>query len=197
MNTTSSTLDAEELFHLGLSAADSSNHEAAIEFLNRALEMTPNDAKVVYMLGAVHAQIGLFDRAVEEISRSIELDPSISAAHFQLGLLYLTSGYVDEADKAWQSLDQLGVDNFFYLLKTGLLHLVNDNFSDCIDFLERGIAANNINQPLNNDMQKVLAAAQIVVNKNEQLTSIVDEVTTPKLVGGKKLLLSAYENNQD
>lgn len=65
-NTASARLDADELLHLALNAAQANRHEEAITSLKRALDISPNDARMHYMLGAEHAQIGLHDRAVEE-----------------------------------------------------------------------------------------------------------------------------------
>src|SRR5207244_3958452 len=77
-----------------------------------------------------------------------------------LGLLYITSGRVAEAEAAWRPLDKLGKDSFLHLFKTGMLHLVRDEFKESASCLERGIKANNFNEPLNNDMRKVLRDVQ-------------------------------------
>src|SRR6185369_12313593 len=151
-------LDAEELLHLALKASGENGHEQSITYLKRALE--PNEGRLNYMLAAEHAQMGLYDRAAEEMARAVELDPSLVTAHFQLGLLHVTSGRVDEAEAAWRPLDKLGENHFLHLFKTGMLHLVRDEFKDSARCLERGIQANTFNEALNNDMRKVLHDVQ-------------------------------------
>lgn len=196
MNKSTSTLDTDELFHLALNATNSDKNEDAIEYLKRAQELSPDNANVIYLLGAVHAQIGMFDRAVDEMSKAVEIDPSMSSAHFQLGMLYITSGRRKEAENAWLALDDLGEEHPFYLFKTGLLHLANDEFSECIDCLKRGIEVNDINEPLNHDMRKVLASAEQALEQRGKVRSIMEKATAPQKSPTKRLL-SAYENEND
>jgi len=155
-STTMSKLDSEELLHLALRESENDQHEKAIELLKRALEIDPKNANIFYMLGAEHAQIGLYDRAAEEMQKAVALDPQLHTAHFQLGLLHLTSGRVSEAEIAWSPLDKLGERHPFYLFKTGMLKLANDDFHESCELIMKGMSLNDFNQPLNNDMQKVL-----------------------------------------
>jgi len=153
-------LDVEELLQLALRASGENSNEQSITYLKRALALKPNEGRLHYMLAAEHAQMGLYDRAAEEMAKAVELDPSLVTAHFQLGLLYITSGRVAQAEAAWRPLDKLGKDNFLHLFKTGMLHLVRDEFKESESCLERGIKANNFNEPLNNDMRKILRDVQ-------------------------------------
>jgi tetratricopeptide (TPR) repeat protein len=161
MNTTTSTrLDAEELLHLAVAASDRNESDRAIELLKRAIEVDPNEARAHYMLGAEHAQIGLFDRAMADMSKALELDSQLDAARFQLGLLQLSSRQPEAAEQTWRSLDELGEEHFFVLFKSGLLALARDDFATCLDLLRRGQAANAVNEPLNRDMQKIVAQVE-------------------------------------
>lgn len=185
-------LDADELLHLALAASKQGRSEDAVTFLKRALALAPKDARLHYMLGAEHAQIGLYDRAVEEMKHAVTLDPSLDAAHFQLGLLHLTSGRADAAADAWAALDKHGQEHPFVLFKTGLLHLAKDEFKECEACLRRGIAANHINLPLNNDM------ARILNDVTARLAAPSANVKIPALAQttSKDVLLSAYRKNR-
>jgi tetratricopeptide (TPR) repeat protein len=190
-------LDTEELLQLAIRASESNRHEDALTFLKRALEQTPNDGKLHYMLGAEHAQIGLYDRAAEEMAKAVELEPSLHTAHFQLGLLHITSGRVQLAEAAWKALDTLGDTNPLYLFKTGLLHLVRDEFDQCQDFLKRGIALNTFNDALNNDMRRVLndvAARGAPNTPGEQ--PVASAPLKQKVSQPAHVLLSAYRENR-
>jgi len=185
-------LDADELLHLALRAADQNRHEEAITLLKRALALAPGDARLHYMLGAEHAQIGMYERASEEMSAAVELDPSLNTAHFQLGLLHLTSGRVPQAERAWKPLDALEPNNYLRLLKTGLEHLARDEFSESADFLRRGIAANQVNATLNVDMQRLLQTVE------EKIGSATASPTSAKPAGAPvtPAPLSAYRRNR-
>jgi tetratricopeptide (TPR) repeat protein len=153
---TATRLDADELLHLAMEAARHDRHDAALEFLKRAIELDPGHAKARYFLAAEYAQIGLYDRAVEEMEKSVKLDPSLHTANFQLGLLHLTSGRVAQASAAWLPLDALGESDPLFLFKKGLEAMANDRFAECREYLNKGMERNQINPDLNNDMQRVL-----------------------------------------
>jgi tetratricopeptide (TPR) repeat protein len=184
-------LDADELLQLALKASGEASHEQSITYLKRALDLKPNEGRLHYMLAAEHAQMGLYDRAAEEMAKAVELDPSLVTAHFQLGLLHITSGRVAQAEAAWRPLDKLGKDHFLHLFKTGMLHLVRDEFKESASCLERGLKANTFNDALNNDMRRVLRDVQ------ERLAKPTDapaDSTVRPLQPGR--VLSAYRDNR-
>jgi tetratricopeptide (TPR) repeat protein len=163
---TVAALDADELMHLAVAASDRDEADRAIGLLKRAVEVSPAHAQAHYLLGAEHAQIGMFERAIEDMRRAVELEPSLHAARFQLGLLYLTSRRLDAAVDTWRALDALGADNFYVLFKTGLEHLARDEFDACLRALRAGLKANTVNQPLNVDMQRVIAQVEDLIARN-------------------------------
>lgn len=190
MNKTRSTLNGEELFHLGLEAMKGNNSEAAIEYLKRSLELNGDNPKAAYLLGAMHAQIGMYDRAIENMKKAIELEPGLSAARFQLGLLHLTSARVQEAMNVWQPLELLGPGDPYYLFKQGLEHLARDEFEQCQTYLREGIAANQANPALNVDMQRIMNDVTTLIANNAHATA------EQPAEDGKHLLISAYTNEK-
>lgn len=194
MRNESSKLDSDELMHLAMHAE---NHEQAINYLKRVLEISDDNGKAYYLLGAIHAEIGMYDRATQEMTRAVELEPDLATAHFQLGLLHITSGRVDDAQRAWQPLDQLGEADPLFLFKRGMLHLVNDEFEACISDLNHGIKLNSQNEALNNDMRKIISKAEQLENPSSSPASpdLNKEQSTNE--GGRHILLSAYQQNDE
>jgi len=167
MNTSSTAeLDAEELLHLAIDASNRGETDRAISLLKRLTAVTPNDARAFHLLGAEHAQIGLFERAAEEMQRAVELDPLLDAARFQLGLLRLSSRQPQAAEATWLGLDRLGQDHFYVLFKTGLLHLARDEFVDAARCLRAGLEANQVIEPLNNDMRAMLSQVEALASSD-------------------------------
>lgn len=192
MTSKSQTLDFDELLHLAINASEQGHIERAIDLTKRALELSPEDGKALYMLGSLHADIGLYDRAIEEISKAVVLEPHIDTAHFQLGMLYLTSGKAEEAKSAWSKLDHLDSEHYLHLFKSGLTSLLNDDFSDCIIKLQMGINNNQINLPLNGDMQKMIHAAENAIQMNKV---DIPENQSGDNVNDDQPMLTAYNNN--
>ncbi len=190
MNTSDAEpLDVEELMHLALRYAGENQPGKAISSLKRVLEITPNHGKAHYFIGALHADIGMYERAIDDMQAAVKYEPGFPIAAFQLGLLYITSGKQVEAKSIWKKLDKLGESDPLFLFKRGISQLVENNYQQCIDDLEKGILLNTSNENLNIDMQRLIDAAhQAIINTTTDQTS--DHSTS-----GKQTLLSAYQRS--
>lgn len=188
MTSPSATLDADELLHLAVAASDRDQTDQAIGFLKRAIDVAPDHAKAHYLLGAEHAQIGMFERAIDDMRRAVALDRELDAARFQLGLLLLTSRQPQAAQETWVELDRLGSEHHYVLFKTGLLHLARDEFVECLRRLRAGMAANQMNAPLNADMQKIVDQVETLLSQQTPVPQIDTSDDKP----GGHLFLDAY-----
>ena len=187
----SSLLNADELIHLALHAMGNDLHDKAIVYLKKLLDADPENGKAHYLLGAIHAEIGMYDLAVDEMSLALDHEPELDTARFQLGLLHVTSGRVEDAEKVWRGLDELGDKNPLYLFKEGMISLVNDDFDQCIDCLQRGISLNELNEDLNVDMRQIVKKAEMLKGfGGDKIVS--DEAASSN---GKHMLLSLYKDN--
>lgn len=195
-NTVPEELDSEELLHLALVASKQDKHEESISLLKRAQNKAPKEGKIYYMLGAEHAQIGLYDRAAEEMTKAVALDPQLHTASFQLGLLHITSGRIEAATQAWLALDALSDENPLFLFKTGMLHLVRDEFEKCATLLKKGIELNKSNESLNSDMQRILIDVEKHLGTMKTPAG-KPPASKPNGSAAKHVLLSAYRQNKD
>ena len=175
-------MTAESLTRRALEASSRDDPEAAIASLKQAIEADANAAVPRYLLGAEYAQIGLVDRAIAEMTHALSLDPVLAIARFQLGLLHLTSGNVELAASTWQALDGLGELHPLRLFKAGLLQMAHDRFAEARFLINEGLARENGNAALCDDMRMVLAR--------------IDEAEAhgdgPR---GEHVLISAYRGN--
>lgn len=191
------TLDANELMHLALHATTHDTPDKAISHLKRLLKIEPNNGKAHYLLGSLHAEIGMHGQAAEEMALALELDPGLpDTARFQLGLLHITAGRVKEAEATWKHLNHLGDSNALFLFKTGMLHLVRDEFEQSAQALRAGIACNTFNEDLNNDMRKVLHDAEAAAGT---LAAVISDSADDAALGGQgqRMLLSVYGPRDD
>jgi len=124
--------------------------------IREAVRKDAMNAELRYLLGAELAQQGEYEQAVLEMTLAVELQPSLHVARFQLGLLHLTLARPSEALAAWAPLDALPDGSYLKSFKQGLDALIRDDFANCIGSLERGIAANTVNAPLNRDMALII-----------------------------------------
>lgn len=151
-----SLFDAEELLHLSINLSAQQKFPEALACLKRAHKLEPKNASIVYFTAVIYAQLNLFERALGTMQQAVQMNPALDIAHFQIGLLFFTSGRVSEAIGAWQPLNRLGDEHPLYLFKSGLEALAREDFDACRNYLKQGIVLNAENEPLNNDMRKIL-----------------------------------------
>jgi tetratricopeptide (TPR) repeat protein len=189
MTVNNEVLDADELLHLAMEASKKQDSEAAIKYLKSAREQSPESSEVQFMLGATYADLGMFDRAETSLKEAVTLKPDFEAAIFQLGLLYIVNNRIDNAAEAWEALDTKGEENPYYLFKSGLLKLANDEFDQSIEYINKGLQANQENEPLNINMSRILN--DILASQQQSEANSVTPQNT------RQTQLKAYQNSDD
>jgi tetratricopeptide (TPR) repeat protein len=117
----------------------------------------PDDPRLQFLQGSLLAAKQDYAGARAHMRKAVDLAPDYAIARFQLGFLLLTSGEGHAAQEAWGPLHALPPDNYLRLCVEGLVEMIHDNFGPAIGKLEAGIAANDENPPLNNDMRLLIA----------------------------------------
>ena len=173
-------LDAEELFHLGVSASERGDHENAISYLKASIADTPI-AQSLYLLAAEYAEIGMHMRAIDLMQQAIEMQPELWIAYFQLGLLFLTVNQHDSAEEVWRALIELDESNYMHHFGKGLIQVLNDELQEGILSLKTGIEMNDEHAALNNDMMDVIEniLTENGVSLDEAHTDTDKETTIP------------------
>ena len=109
----------------------------------------------VLLLAAEAADRGDTDRAEALYATAVLAAPQFAIARFQLGLLQMTAGRTAVALLTWQPLDALPAEDPLRLFKQAFERLSADDLGGADALLERGIAANTTNVPLNDDMARL------------------------------------------
>lgn len=140
--------EIEELMAV-LAAGGGDDDVAAVE---RVLTRWPDDPRLLFMKGSLLASSGRAVEAHGTLKQAVTLDPEFAIARFQLGLFELTSGDAGAALSTLGPLFRLSQDHPLRRFVEGLTHMIRDEFDEAITQLERGVALNQENQPLNHDM---------------------------------------------
>ncbi|MDR2858129.1 MAG: hypothetical protein LBV50_09815 [Novosphingobium sp.] len=127
----------------------------------------PDDARLLFLKGSMMAARKDYDGARKAMRQAVDAAPDFAIARFQLGFLLLTCGEPWAARETWGPLHGLPEGHYLLHFVRGLSHLIHDAFPAAIGELERGIAANSENLPLNRDMRL-----------------IIDEIRRKELAGG-------------
>ena len=153
------TIDSEKLFDLALQASQANDTQKSIGLMKKAIDQSPEDARMWYMLASLYADIGIYDKAIHNMEKALEVDQNYGIARFHLGLLYLMSGRQENAETTWSPLNKLGETHYLTLFKTGLLKIADDEVQEGIQLIKNGIENNQINESLNKDMETVIEHA--------------------------------------
>lgn len=137
-----------------LQAAD--GPQAAIQLLADAADAHPADARPLLLLAAEFAENRDMDRAEAAYVAALVRAPDFWIARFQLGLLQFTSARPAVAMVTWAPLDSLEEGHPLRLFKQSFARLAEDDFEGARQLLQKGIAANTANPPLNRDMEMLL-----------------------------------------
>jgi len=181
------TLDQRELIHVALDAIKRQDGGTALACLKEATARPDSIAVSHFLLASQYAQLQMMDRAVEEFEAAIAMDPGLAIARFQLGLLFLSSGNTERAKDVLTPLTVPGGNEALAHFANGLLHLIRDEFSETVRYLNEGIRLNTENSALNNDMQKIIdEIAKVVPQSSDAEKNIEEESST------QHLLISAY-----
>ena len=143
-----------ELHHL--MSAMQSNEADELQQADRLLAAYPEDPRLHFLRGSILASIGRPIEAMPALKRAVELAPDFAIARFQLGFFQLTSGEAADALSTWGPLALLPEDHYLRMFVAGLTHLIRDEFTQAVEQLRAGIAANEENVPLNHDMQLII-----------------------------------------
>jgi tetratricopeptide (TPR) repeat protein len=101
-----------------LSQVDSRYLPRALDAIQKASLLAPNDASIQYNLGVLYGQNNQIQKGVEILERTIALRPSYREAHYALGLFYHTLS-LDKSGKVVENknLNQKAIDQMNYILK--------------------------------------------------------------------------------
>lgn len=170
-------------------ALEEGDGERALAILHQAHEDHPDSGQTLALLAAQHMQSGAPDAAEAAFMGALHRDPTLSTARFQLGLLQYTSGRPQTAFQTWQPLEALGDDHYLVQFKRALAALAIDAFEDTLLLLDRGISANQDNEPLNHDMRMLAGHIEALRGKAPEAPSAQqDEAAT-------QFVLASYKQN--
>lgn len=178
-------LEASEYLHLAIRASNEDNHHAALEYLHKALEREPQNARARYFLAAEHAELGLIERACSGMLEALEIEPTLEIARFQLGLLYLQLSKPPQARSEFETLSRQGNDKSLMTFAGAYIDLLDEKPEEAKSKLAEGLKTST-NPALNSDMARVLSS----------LTSTDSELSLPhKQTEATPIFLGAYRDN--
>lgn len=125
------------------SSKENGNLTLALDYLNEALKLDPNNKKALNNIGNVYKEMKNFDKAVDYYSSAIKLDPNYLISKINLAILNHDLGNLESAEKIYKELIVLDKYNFGIYFN---LSRINFDFfdQDRINFIEDTLNMNNL-----------------------------------------------------
>jgi len=103
------------LFHT-LSQVDSRYLPRALDGIQKASLIAPNDANIWYNLGVLYGQSNNIAKGIEALEKTVKLRPNYRDAHYALGLFYRQAAIDKDGNVIDESLNKKGIAQMQYIL---------------------------------------------------------------------------------
>lgn len=150
------TLHAQELIQDGLAASASGDTPRALDLFSQASLAAPGAGLPHFLRGSEYAGANDMAKAEEAFAMAVLLAPDLSIARYQLGLLQYSSARVSAALLTWQPLQALPSTDPLVHFVDGFVALAVDDLGAALSAFERGLELNTSNEPLSDDIRKVM-----------------------------------------
>jgi tetratricopeptide (TPR) repeat protein len=175
-----------------LEASQHNDTDRALNLLAQASAEQPDSAIPQFLLGAELMSVGRVAEAEAAYANAVLLAPRFAIARFELGSLQFTSGRAALALVTWQPLmQQPDVDALQYFVR-GYAALAQDAFAESIALFEQGIASNQENQPLNDNIRLLIDEVHRVAGALQSNPPVVSGGHVESDPSEKHFLLGAY-----
>ena len=94
------------LSNVGNDYAKKGQYDQAISDFNKALEISPRDAKAYSNRGIAYKKKGQYDQAISDYNKALEINPRYPEAYFNKALTYDKMGRIREAIEAYRGFIQ-------------------------------------------------------------------------------------------
>ena len=134
--------EARRYYRLGQVQLEQGKTLQAIESVDRALKLDPQNAEAHYLLGFIHYQQSEYKHAEKEFRKALKLNPYYTDAHNHLGLVYREMQEYDKAlsefqaalnDKSYKAPERI-------YLNVGHLYLARSMYPEAIASFQKAVA---------------------------------------------------------
>ncbi|MBP9707119.1 MAG: tetratricopeptide repeat protein [Oligoflexales bacterium] len=116
--------------------ADQKQLAQAIEVLQQALKLNPEEVRILFMIGVYQEQNGEWSSGVETMKKVISQDPKNASAMNFLGYLYAEKGVeLDEAERLISLALKLKPDDGYYMDSLGWVFFQKGDYTKALDLL--------------------------------------------------------------
>ena len=133
---------AEANYNLANILRKQQRFQEALQYYNKALELTPNDADTLHGLGVTLAELKEYDQAIKHYQKALQLRPGSIITHGQLGLALAAIGKFDEAIEHFRTVLKAQPDDAEIHFNLGALLQKQGKIDEAIESYRRALELN-------------------------------------------------------
>lgn len=132
--------DENLLYEYGLFLENSGDHNAALQIMEKIIELKPDNAAALNFVGYSWADKKVnLDKALEYIQRAIELKPENGYIHDSLGWIYYRLGKMEQAVKELEAAAKLSPNDSAILEHLGDVYLESGRGRQALDTYRKAV----------------------------------------------------------
>lgn len=138
----SSRVNITTLIDKGWNLIVSGKYKEAIENLNKAKKMDPENVKVYNLLGWAYIHLEQYDKGALLFQEVLSIEPQNEMAHANLGYINHKKGLYGEAIEKLSSIEKKAKNKqavLYALFYLGLVYYEREMYEDSVEFLNRAI----------------------------------------------------------
>jgi len=174
----------------GTACMASQNFEGSIKYIEKAIELEPDNVQLYNNLGTAYLTTGKLDKALETYEKSIELEPTDSLAYFNIASILQMQDDHEKACEYFSKAHELEPDDDSYIIAWAVSEVKANKIYDAIEHYKYLSSA----YPQKTTYKFNLASCLQVVGQYEASISILVQLSmmNPKSVNILKKLASVY-----
>jgi tetratricopeptide (TPR) repeat protein len=128
--------------YLGILYYQLRNHDSAIQYIRKALELNPASADALYNLGNVYKDSGRLNEAIDCFQQSLKLNPQNADAYNNQGMIYKDKGQLNDAIASFKKAIQLNPNHVIAYYNLGVIYKDKKQFNDALGCYEKVVELN-------------------------------------------------------
>ena len=174
----------------GTACMAAQDFDGSIKYIEKAIELEPNNVQLYNNLGTAYLTTGNLDKAVEIYQKSIEIEPSDSLAYFNIASILQMQDKHESACEYFEKAHKLEPDDDGYIVAWAISEVKANRFAQAIEHYKYLSAV----YPQKTTYKFNLASCLQVVGQYDAAISILIQLSmmNPKSVDILKKLASIY-----
>ena len=174
----------------GTACMASQDFEGSIKYIEKAIELDPNNVQLYNNLGTAYLTTGKLDKALETYEKSIELEPTDSLAYFNIASILQMRDEHEKACEYFEKAHELEPDDDSYIIAWAISEVKSNKIFEAIEHYKYLSAA----YPQKTTYKFNLAGCLQAAGQYEAAISILVQLSlmSPKSVNILKKLAALY-----